>query len=158
MIRHAPELELEQYGFAKSDARVLSTEGSIAPHPTVAPCDAMMQAFCTPVTRRSSRRLLRRLWSILRRHTARAWASSSSTPFDSPLCSLYMNAAKEFGERQWLAAAFETSASQPLSKDEKIRVAELLTKCDTFDNFMQVRYASVKRYGAEVWAVIIISM
>jgi hypothetical protein len=31
-----------------------------------------------------------------------------------------------------------------------VRIAELLTKCETFDNFMQVRYASVKRYGAEV--------
>jgi 2-oxoglutarate dehydrogenase complex dehydrogenase (E1) component-like enzyme len=65
-----------------------------------------------------------------------------------------MNATKEYGERQWLAAAFEASASQPLTKDEKIRVAELLTKCDTFDNFMQVRYASVKRYGAEVRAAL----
>jgi len=38
---------------------------------------------------------------------------------------------------------------QQVSDADKQRIAELLTKCDTFDQFMQVRYASVKRYGAE---------
>jgi 2-oxoglutarate dehydrogenase complex dehydrogenase (E1) component-like enzyme len=57
---------------------------------------------------------------------------------------------QEEPERTWFAEAFERVVQQPVHDQEKVRSADLLVKCDTFDNFMQVRYSSVKRYGAEV--------
>ena len=56
---------------------------------------------------------------------------------------------QEGAEQAWFAAAFEAAANTPASNEERVRAAELLAKCDAFDNFMQVRYSSVKRYGAE---------
>ncbi len=44
----------------------------------------------------------------------------------------------------------EGELSSEITAGDKARAAALLAKCDTFDDFMQVRYASVKRYGAEV--------
>ncbi len=59
---------------------------------------------------------------------------------------------QEDGEARWFAAQLEEtgSASNLIGQEDAVRWAQLLQKCRTFDDFMQVRYASVKRYGAEV--------
>ncbi len=59
---------------------------------------------------------------------------------------------QEDGEARWFAAQLEEtgSASNLIGQEDGVRWAQLLQKCRTFDDFMQVRYASVKRYGAEV--------
>ena len=45
---------------------------------------------------------------------------------------------QEDGERRWFAEQFESTRFNQLTNDEKINIAKLLVKCDTFDNFMQV--------------------
>jgi probable 2-oxoglutarate dehydrogenase E1 component DHKTD1 len=60
-----------------------------------------------------------------------------------------MSISQDASEKKWFAESFERIVHTPLSRTTQRRAADLLTKCDTFDNFMQVRYASVKRYGAE---------
>ena len=65
-----------------------------------------------------------------------------------PLCLLILR--QNEGEREWIASTFENVANHQLSDQQKIHIAKLLINCEAFDNFMQVRYSSVKRYGAEV--------
>lgn len=60
-------------------------------------------------------------------------------------------------EREWLSRHFEQLAfgyqqQQPgfsFSEDARRQIAELLIKSQTWDNFMAIRFASVKRYGGE---------
>uniref|UniRef100_A0A034W3N6 Putative 2-oxoglutarate dehydrogenase E1 component DHKTD1-like protein, mitochondrial n=1 Tax=Bactrocera dorsalis TaxID=27457 RepID=A0A034W3N6_BACDO len=60
-------------------------------------------------------------------------------------------------EREWLSRHFEQLAlgyqqQQPgfsFSEDARRQIAELLVKSQTWDNFMAIRFASVKRYGGE---------
>ncbi|XP_036324066.1 probable 2-oxoglutarate dehydrogenase E1 component DHKTD1 homolog, mitochondrial isoform X2 [Rhagoletis pomonella] len=60
-------------------------------------------------------------------------------------------------EREWLAHHFERlvaghqqqDAEFTISNDARRQIAELLIKSQTWDNFMAIRFASVKRYGGE---------
>ncbi|XP_054725087.1 probable 2-oxoglutarate dehydrogenase E1 component DHKTD1 homolog, mitochondrial [Anastrepha obliqua] len=60
-------------------------------------------------------------------------------------------------EREWLASRFEQlvvghqqqQADFTISSDARRQIAELLIKSQTWDNFMAIRFASVKRYGGE---------
>uniref|UniRef100_W8AY39 Putative 2-oxoglutarate dehydrogenase E1 component DHKTD1, mitochondrial n=1 Tax=Ceratitis capitata TaxID=7213 RepID=W8AY39_CERCA len=60
-------------------------------------------------------------------------------------------------EREWLAHHFEQLAvgkqrqqsDFTVSNDARRQIAELLIKSQTWDNFMAIRFASVKRYGGE---------
>ncbi|KJH50148.1 dehydrogenase E1 component [Dictyocaulus viviparus] len=52
-------------------------------------------------------------------------------------------------ERQWLAQHFENSVNEVLSNDEKVKLAKLLLRCENFDNFLAVKFPTVKRYGGE---------
>ena len=44
---------------------------------------------------------------------------------------------------------FESTRFTQLTSERKQRLAELLAKSQTFDNFMAKKFGTVKRYGAE---------
>ena len=53
-------------------------------------------------------------------------------------------------EREWVAEHWEALSSQFKADDNlKQRIAEVMIKCETFDEFMALKFPSVKRYGAE---------
>ena len=87
-------------------------------------------------------------------HLEKTYCGNIGVEFEFMVCAArrprQVTVAQDEPERKWFAAAFEAAAHAPVTAEEQQRTAELLVKCDTFDNFMQVRYASVKRYGAEV--------
>lgn len=52
-------------------------------------------------------------------------------------------------ERDWMAENYEKSFSETLSDEAKREIADLLIKCQVWDNFLAKKYPSVKRYGGE---------
>lgn len=53
-------------------------------------------------------------------------------------------------EREWVAKHWEElSSSFQVDETLKQRIAEVMIKCETFDEFMALKFPSVKRYGAE---------
>lgn len=52
-------------------------------------------------------------------------------------------------EHEWLAENFEKLRKQSLSTNEKRKIAELLIKCQAWDNFLAAKFPTVKRYGGE---------
>ncbi|KAH8278344.1 hypothetical protein KR018_000038 [Drosophila ironensis] len=52
-------------------------------------------------------------------------------------------------EREWLARNFETLDQHQLEKSERCEIAELLIKSQAWDNFMALKFPTVKRYGGE---------
>ncbi|KAK0410283.1 hypothetical protein QR680_005042 [Steinernema hermaphroditum] len=52
-------------------------------------------------------------------------------------------------ERQWFSQAFEQVKREELARDEQRKIAELMIKSQNFDNFLALKFPSVKRYGAE---------
>ena len=53
-------------------------------------------------------------------------------------------------EREWVAKHWEELSNQFRVDDSlKQRIAEVMIKCETFDEFMALKFPSVKRYGAE---------
>lgn len=53
-------------------------------------------------------------------------------------------------EREWIIKYWE-ELSNEFKVDDKLkhRMAELMIKCESFDEFMALKFPSVKRYGAE---------
>uniref|UniRef100_A0A0K0DHB6 Transket_pyr domain-containing protein n=1 Tax=Angiostrongylus cantonensis TaxID=6313 RepID=A0A0K0DHB6_ANGCA len=62
---------------------------------------------------------------------------------------LFLNGAKNWEERQWLAQHFENSVVEELRNEEKVKLAKLMLKCENFDHFLAVKFPTVKRYGGE---------
>lgn len=56
---------------------------------------------------------------------------------------------QDIEEREWLARNFETLNQQQLGKSERCEIAELLIKSQAWDNFMALKFPTVKRYGGE---------
>jgi len=56
---------------------------------------------------------------------------------------------QDIEEREWLARNFETLDQQQLGKSERCEIAELLIKSQAWDNFMALKFPTVKRYGGE---------
>lgn len=53
-------------------------------------------------------------------------------------------------EREWIAKCWEDLSSQFKVNDSlKLRCAEILIKCETFDEFLALKFPTLKRYGAE---------
>lgn len=53
-------------------------------------------------------------------------------------------------EREWVARHWEELSNGFQVNDSlKQRIAEVMIKCETFDEFMALKFPSVKRYGAE---------
>ncbi|KAM8705361.1 hypothetical protein ACLKA7_009773 [Drosophila subpalustris] len=56
---------------------------------------------------------------------------------------------EDLEEREWLARNFETLNEQQLQSSERCEIAELLIKSQAWDNFMALKYPTVKRYSGE---------
>ncbi|KAH8308321.1 hypothetical protein KR059_010519 [Drosophila kikkawai] len=56
---------------------------------------------------------------------------------------------EDIEEREWLARNFETLDQQQLQNAERCEIAELLIKSQAWDNFMALKFPTVKRYGGE---------
>ncbi|XP_030369346.1 probable 2-oxoglutarate dehydrogenase E1 component DHKTD1 homolog, mitochondrial [Scaptodrosophila lebanonensis] len=52
-------------------------------------------------------------------------------------------------EREWLALHFEALGEHQLSAEARCEIAELLIKSQAWDNFMALKFPTVKRYGGE---------
>ncbi|CAJ0592057.1 unnamed protein product [Cylicocyclus nassatus] len=52
-------------------------------------------------------------------------------------------------ERQWLAQHFESSVSEELTTDDRLKLAKIMLKCENFDQFLALKFPTVKRYGSE---------
>ena len=53
-------------------------------------------------------------------------------------------------EREWIASYWEELSKQfKLDVNLKQRIAELMIKCETFDEYLALKFPSLKRYGAE---------
>ncbi|XP_034113046.1 probable 2-oxoglutarate dehydrogenase E1 component DHKTD1 homolog, mitochondrial isoform X1 [Drosophila albomicans] len=52
-------------------------------------------------------------------------------------------------EREWLARNFETLNEHQLQSTERCEIAELLIKSQAWDNFMALKFPTVKRYSGE---------
>ncbi|XP_037952832.1 probable 2-oxoglutarate dehydrogenase E1 component DHKTD1 homolog, mitochondrial [Teleopsis dalmanni] len=52
-------------------------------------------------------------------------------------------------EREWLTLHFEQLAGQTMSNESRKQIAELLIKSQAWDNFMAMKFPTVKRYGGE---------
>jgi len=52
-------------------------------------------------------------------------------------------------ERKWLHEQIENLSKQTLTKEEKLQAYNLISKSETFDNFMHKRFPGTKRYGLE---------
>lgn len=52
-------------------------------------------------------------------------------------------------EKEWLAEKYENLSSTNISKDTKLEILELITKSQTWDNFLATKFPTVKRYGGE---------
>ena len=52
-------------------------------------------------------------------------------------------------EREWLLQHYEKQARSDFTSERKKVMAERLTKCQTFDQFLAKKFGTVKRYGAE---------
>lgn len=60
--------------------------------------------------------------------------------------------AQDIEEREWLARNFETLQQQQrdqLQSEERCEIAELLIKSQAWDNFMALKFPTVKRYSGE---------
>ncbi|KAH8407072.1 hypothetical protein KR222_005684 [Zaprionus bogoriensis] len=56
---------------------------------------------------------------------------------------------EDIEEREWLARNFETLNQQQLQATERCEIAELLIKSQAWDNFMALKFPTVKRYSGE---------
>ncbi|TKR61085.1 hypothetical protein L596_028245 [Steinernema carpocapsae] len=52
-------------------------------------------------------------------------------------------------ERQWFSQTFEAVKREELTCEDQKQIAELLLKSQNFDNFLALKFPTVKRYGAE---------
>ncbi|XP_064535952.1 probable 2-oxoglutarate dehydrogenase E1 component DHKTD1 homolog, mitochondrial [Drosophila montana] len=52
-------------------------------------------------------------------------------------------------EREWLAQNFESLYERQLQSTERLEIAELLIKSQAWDNFMALKFPTVKRYSGE---------
>ncbi|EDW16268.1 probable 2-oxoglutarate dehydrogenase E1 component DHKTD1 homolog, mitochondrial [Drosophila mojavensis] len=52
-------------------------------------------------------------------------------------------------EREWLAKNFESLSERQLQSTERCEIAELLIKSQAWDNFMALKFPTVKRYSGE---------
>uniref|UniRef100_A0A1A9UWW9 Transketolase-like pyrimidine-binding domain-containing protein n=1 Tax=Glossina austeni TaxID=7395 RepID=A0A1A9UWW9_GLOAU len=52
-------------------------------------------------------------------------------------------------EREWLSKHFEQLKTRSVSNDIRKQIAELLIKSQAWDNFMAIKFPTVKRYGGE---------
>ncbi|KAL9899955.1 putative 2-oxoadipate dehydrogenase complex component E1 homolog isoform 2-T2 [Glossina fuscipes fuscipes] len=52
-------------------------------------------------------------------------------------------------EREWLSKHFEQLKTRSVSNDVRKQIAELLIKSQAWDNFMAIKFPTVKRYGGE---------
>uniref|UniRef100_A0A1I7XLZ5 RRM domain-containing protein n=1 Tax=Heterorhabditis bacteriophora TaxID=37862 RepID=A0A1I7XLZ5_HETBA len=59
---------------------------------------------------------------------------------------MYIN---DWEERQWLAQHFENAVVDELRNEEKINLAKLMLRCENFDQFLALKFPTVKRYGSE---------
>ncbi|VDM48541.1 unnamed protein product [Toxocara canis] len=56
---------------------------------------------------------------------------------------------KNWAERSWFAGRFEEMHRQELRPEERLRYAELMLRSQNFDNFLALKFPTVKRYGCE---------
>lgn len=59
------------------------------------------------------------------------------------------NAIQNTEEKEWLLQHYEQNRHNAISNSTKLQLAKLLTRSQTFDQFMARRFGTVKRYGAE---------
>ena len=52
-------------------------------------------------------------------------------------------------EREWFTKWYEEHRHVEFSSERKKAIAECLTRCQTFDQFLAKKFGTVKRYGAE---------
>ncbi|XP_071963051.1 2-oxoadipate dehydrogenase complex component E1-like [Antedon mediterranea] len=52
-------------------------------------------------------------------------------------------------EREWFAQKFEESRSWQLTDSEKIEIAKVIAKSQSFDNFLATKFTTLKRYSGE---------
>jgi probable 2-oxoglutarate dehydrogenase E1 component DHKTD1 len=52
-------------------------------------------------------------------------------------------------EKEWILRCYERHAHSKITPDIQLETAQQLLKSQAFDNFMAVKFATVKRYGAE---------
>lgn len=56
---------------------------------------------------------------------------------------------QEQEEREWWTQRFEQLSSEELEPEIKIKLASELLKSEAFDNFLGVKFVTLKRYGGE---------
>uniref|UniRef100_A0A914UXX4 Transketolase-like pyrimidine-binding domain-containing protein n=1 Tax=Plectus sambesii TaxID=2011161 RepID=A0A914UXX4_9BILA len=70
------------------------------------------------------------------------------TVYCGPIAAEFMHL-ESWQERKWFGENFERVQTQKVTNEEKLRIAELMIKCQNFDNFLALKFATVKRYGGE---------
>uniref|UniRef100_A0A7E4UQ48 Transket_pyr domain-containing protein n=1 Tax=Panagrellus redivivus TaxID=6233 RepID=A0A7E4UQ48_PANRE len=55
----------------------------------------------------------------------------------------------DWQERHWFSQNFERVQSEELSLEEKRRVVDLMLRSQSFDNFLALKFPTLKRYGCE---------
>uniref|UniRef100_A0A1A9WZ17 Transketolase-like pyrimidine-binding domain-containing protein n=1 Tax=Glossina brevipalpis TaxID=37001 RepID=A0A1A9WZ17_9MUSC len=65
------------------------------------------------------------------------------------ICDCLLMNFQDLEEREWLSKHFEQLKTQTVSNDTRKQIAELLIKSQAWDNFMAIKFPTVKRYGGE---------
>uniref|UniRef100_A0AC34GWS8 Transketolase-like pyrimidine-binding domain-containing protein n=1 Tax=Panagrolaimus sp. ES5 TaxID=591445 RepID=A0AC34GWS8_9BILA len=55
----------------------------------------------------------------------------------------------DWEERHWFSQMYEKFLSEDLSREDKQRVVKLMLKSQNFDNFLALKFPTLKRYGCE---------
>jgi len=116
----AAELQAARYGFGGGDP--LPTD-----HPADHPLSAMIDGGGATV-------------ADLVTALDRTYCGTLSAEFDAVQSEL---------EREWLWKRYETLVAESLTAEQKKGLAEEMIRSQNFDNFVAVKFASVKRYGGE---------
>uniref|UniRef100_A0AC35FBU2 Transketolase-like pyrimidine-binding domain-containing protein n=1 Tax=Panagrolaimus sp. PS1159 TaxID=55785 RepID=A0AC35FBU2_9BILA len=55
----------------------------------------------------------------------------------------------DWEERHWFSQMYEKVLTEDLSRDDKQRIVKLMLKSQNFDNFLALKFPTLKRYGCE---------